>query len=140
MADDGLALLVERVAGVDDLNAAGDAAARSRVLGGFFAALAELHNLPVDALHLPNHVRPVTPEDHALADLRLWRGIFDGFVTAPAPALRLAFRWLAEHPPPDPERTVLCHGDAGPGNFLFDGDRVTALLDWEFARPGRPHG
>jgi aminoglycoside phosphotransferase (APT) family kinase protein len=33
---------------------------------------------------------------------------------------------------------VLCHGDAGPGNFLFEGERVTALLDWEFAHLGDP--
>jgi aminoglycoside phosphotransferase (APT) family kinase protein len=34
--------------------------------------------------------------------------------------------------------TSLCHGDAGVGNFLFAGNRVTALLDWEFAHPGDP--
>jgi len=39
---------------------------------------------------------------------------------------------------PTVERTVLCHGDVGPGNFLHDGDRVTALLDWEFAHFGDP--
>jgi hypothetical protein len=29
-------------------------------------------------------------------------------------------------------------GDAGPGNFLFENGRMTALLDWELAHPGDP--
>jgi hypothetical protein len=51
--------------------------------------------------------------------------------------VRFAFRWLAEHAP-ESDATVLCHGDAGAGNFMFDGDRVTALVDWEFAHFGDP--
>ncbi len=33
---------------------------------------------------------------------------------------------------------MIVHGDAGPGNFLFEGDRVTALLDWELVHYGDP--
>ena len=38
------------------------------------------------------------------------------------------------------EGTVLVHGDYGPQNMLFDigRSRVVALLDWEYARRGRP--
>jgi hypothetical protein len=34
---------------------------------------------------------------------------------------------------------VLCHGDVGPGNFLHEGGRVTAMLDWELCHHGDPH-
>jgi hypothetical protein len=33
---------------------------------------------------------------------------------------------------------VLLHGDAGPANFLYQGDHVTALLDWELTHLGDP--
>ena len=36
------------------------------------------------------------------------------------------------HPP------VLVHADFKPGNILLDGDRITALLDWELAHLGDP--
>jgi hypothetical protein len=58
-------------------------------------------------------------------------------VRRPAPLARFALGWL-ERNAPDSTSTVLCHGDVGPGNFLHDGARVTALLDWEFAHLGDP--
>ncbi|BBK37784.1 hypothetical protein STAQ_28620 [Allostella sp. ATCC 35155] len=36
------------------------------------------------------------------------------------------------------ERAVLVHGDCNGSNVLVQGDRVTALLDWEFAFAGSP--
>ena len=33
---------------------------------------------------------------------------------------------------------VLVHGDFGPQNVLIQDDRITALLDWEFAHIGQP--
>jgi hypothetical protein len=50
----------------------------------------------------------------------------------------MAFRWLSANAPAAVDRTVLCHGDLGPGNFLFQDGEVTALLDWEFAHLGDP--
>ena len=53
-------------------------------------------------------------------------------------AVGAAAAWLRSNVPPVPTATALCHGDAGVGNFLFAGDKVTALLDWEFAHVGAP--
>lgn len=33
---------------------------------------------------------------------------------------------------------VIVHGDFGPQNVLIAGDRITALVDWEFAHIGQP--
>ena len=55
-------------------------------------------------------------------------------LTARAPALA---RRLLENPPAErPPRLV--HGDYHYGNLLFDGSRVTAVLDWEIAQLGQP--
>jgi len=34
--------------------------------------------------------------------------------------------------------TVVCHGDPGPWNFIWDGDDAVGLVDWDFAHPGDP--
>ena len=35
---------------------------------------------------------------------------------------------------PGPDQ-VLCHGDPGPWNFVWDGDEAVGLLDWDFLHP-----
>jgi aminoglycoside phosphotransferase (APT) family kinase protein len=53
------------------------------------------------------------------------------------PVLEWAMRWLETNPPP-PAGPVLCHRDFRTGNYLLDGTRLTAVLDWEFAGWGDP--
>jgi aminoglycoside phosphotransferase (APT) family kinase protein len=55
----------------------------------------------------------------------------------PRPVLEWALHWAETHlpallPP------VLCHRDFRTGNYLLQGTRVTAILDWEFAGWGDP--
>ena len=57
---------------------------------------------------------------------------------APRPVLEWGIRWLETHLPP-PVAPVLCHHDFRTGNYLLDGARLTAILDWEFAGWGDPH-
>jgi len=138
IADDEQAVLVERATGGGNLDHVAQAAERAEILGSYAEALAGLHGVDVEGLDLPGFARPATPEDHALADLDLWTRVLDQRVTRPAPMLRFALRWLRDNPPPSVQKTVLCHGDAGPGNFLFEKGRVSAVLDWEFAHLGDP--
>lgn len=51
-----------------------------------------------------------------------------------APGERAALLHLLERLP---RREQLCHGDPNPGNFLFDGERVT-VIDWRDATSGNP--
>jgi aminoglycoside phosphotransferase (APT) family kinase protein len=46
-------------------------------------------------------------------------------------------RWLLANQPPV-SGAVLCHGDSNFTNNLFDGEEVTAVLDWEMAFIGTP--
>jgi aminoglycoside phosphotransferase (APT) family kinase protein len=135
---DGNALLVERSSGGADVAAIGDEATRRAVALSFVERLAQLHALDASALDLPGFSRPETPAERGLADLGLWERIFVERVTRPAPLFRWAYRWLRAHAPTSGSRTVVCHGDVGPGNYLFEGDEVTAILDWEFAHLGDP--
>jgi aminoglycoside phosphotransferase (APT) family kinase protein len=138
ITDDGDALLVDRVPGTDDIGALTDQADRERLAASFIEALGALHNVDVAGLDIPALDRPARPEDHALADLAVWKRVFEGHVSRPAPWVRYAFDWLERYAPPASERTVLCHGDVGPGNFMYSGTEVTSILDWEFAHFGDP--
>jgi len=136
----GRALLMDLVAGQDGLAAVADPEQRGAVGRDYLAWLGKLHSLDVGRLDLPGWARPVTGPEHALLDLELWSGICaDRAAGWTAPSTPFALEWLRTQAPAAASRTSLCHGDAGPGNFLFDGRSVTALLDWEFAHVGDPH-
>jgi aminoglycoside phosphotransferase (APT) family kinase protein len=72
-----------------------------------------------------------------LDEILLWESRFLAHRLEPLPALAYLFRWLKAHLPV-PSRLSLVHGDLRPGNFLFEGARVNALLDWEMAHIGDP--
>jgi aminoglycoside phosphotransferase (APT) family kinase protein len=55
----------------------------------------------------------------------------------PRPVLDWALRWAETHLP-DPLPPVLCHRDFRTGNYMLDGAKLTAILDWEFAGWGDP--
>ena len=138
VSPDGRALLFDLVPGTDDL-ASASAEERRAVACDYGRCLGRLHriapgDLELGSLALPDGDRPTD------ADIALWQSILDsrcgpGSTPVSAPALE----WLAGHVPHAKGLTSLCHGDAGPGNFLYEEGAVTAVLDWEFAHLGDPH-
>jgi aminoglycoside phosphotransferase (APT) family kinase protein len=72
-----------------------------------------------------------------LDEILLWESRFLAHRLEPLPALAHLFRWLKAHLP-TPTLLSLIHGDLRPGNFLFEGGKVNALLDWEMAHIGDP--
>jgi aminoglycoside phosphotransferase (APT) family kinase protein len=134
---DGTALLVERAAGDDQLKGVTAPELRS-VAEDYGRWLGRLHLLEPDTLALGS-IAPRPGAAPTADDLHLWRAIDAARVDgASSPAARLALGHLAGTVPPS-TREALCHGDAGPGNFLHAAGRVTALLDWEFTHVGDPH-
>ena len=65
-----------------------------------------------------------------------WRGTApDGSMD---PLLRLSADWLERNVPDYDGPVVLVQGDTGPGNFLYQDGRVTAVVDWELVHWGDP--
>ena len=136
---DGTALLLTRAEGTEDLKRS-TPEERGAVTADYARCLARLHDLDVRVLELG----PLAPSDPAasatLADIALWRSIHETrsghWASASVP---VALSWLTDHVPDTARSRSLCHGDAGPGNFLHAEGRVTAMLDWEFAHVGDPH-
>ena len=56
----------------------------------------------------------------------------------PEPVIDLACRRLRENLPISRE-IRLVHGDYRTGNFLYDQNGITGILDWEMAHLGDPH-
>jgi len=129
-----LALLSGFVDGDDRFPRASQPAALAR---DFVAQLAALH--AIDAGHpalaaLGDAAQaPSARIAERLAQLRALH-----LSARPDPILQLALDWLAAHVPPDDGPSVVVHGDAGPGNFLYRDAAVTALVDWELTHLGDP--
>ncbi|MDQ4115974.1 MAG: phosphotransferase family protein [Actinomycetota bacterium] len=100
---------------------------RPRLPREFGRALARIHG--IDPGDVPSC-------EHAPDRLAALRERHDGF-GEPRPALELAFRWLADHRPPD-VAPALVHGDFRNGNVLIGDDGLRAVLDWELAHVGDP--
>ena len=131
--------LQERVAGRPDLHQV-PAEQQRPVFRHFMELVAELHALDPQGLGLDDFEWPKTPEDHALGEVVKLEGMLSARQRAarPEPLASFGAAWLRRHVPEQVERTVLLQGDTGPANFLFEGNEVTAIVDWEWAHFGDP--
>ncbi len=76
-------------------------------------------------------------DDPLEAELGPWRARAERLRIGRAPLLVGLGEWLRANRPAD-ARLALLHGDPNPGNFLFAGYRVAAVVDWELAGLGDP--
>lgn len=128
------AIVLERMPGkagvVDFLDA--DAAIGRELSEDLARATAELHRFDWRGGGLAADA--VNPVD---AQIALWQDVFCRNRLEPHPVLDWLFNWLRAHAPA-PVRLAIVHGDLRPGNFLYEDNRLTALLDWEMAHIGDP--
>ncbi len=131
-----LAILTRRVDGevrFDDL----DEDRKQRLAEDYIGEIAKLHRIDVAGRELDGFGPPGPPEAYALERIAFLRRRH-ALHGAKDPLLVLAYKWLEMRVPRGELPTVVVHGDVGPANFLHDGERVTAVLDWEQAHYGDP--
>ena len=116
--------------------------AHQRALGEqLAAALAHLHAVPLPNLGSTNLNlgQEVTEETVAMAvdGMSVRIGQLSG---PPIAAVPMARQWLLDHVGDVAPSSRLCllQGDVGLHNMLVEGDRITALVDWEAATIGPP--
>jgi aminoglycoside phosphotransferase (APT) family kinase protein len=91
-------------------------------------------------------IHDVDPVDPALPDLPCQLDRTEDWVIndlrrrEPDESLRedLVRRHLDRHWPPKSTESCLLHGDYFPGNIVWDGDDIVAVIDWETAATGDP--
>jgi aminoglycoside phosphotransferase (APT) family kinase protein len=112
---------------------------RVTVARNFIRALADLHAVDPRAHRLQELGAPDAPmREHVLEELRLWEGLYEAHGVL-EPMIELGLGWLKANVPDVTEAAVIVHGDAGPGNFMFDrSGSIAALVDWEFCHLGDP--
>jgi aminoglycoside phosphotransferase (APT) family kinase protein len=103
------------------------------------AILAAISTADWQALGLGGVLEAPAPSDCWSRELAMWEKVLDDNDLGPMPITRAAIRYLRRNPPPPPERIAVVHADYRTGNFLYEGDRITAVLDWEMAHLGDPH-
>lgn len=131
---DQRALVTGKVTGEAVFNRAGDADAQMVVARDFMGQMAALHAIDIGRVQGLGAPRPI--RDEALARIAEIRAAARRHGNDPL--IMLALDWLEDNVPAEPERLVIVHGDAGPGNFMHENGHVTALLDWELVHFGDP--
>jgi len=129
--------IMERVSGATDFFALlkPEAAERSRAIAQQLAAIAaRLHTLDWKKLGV-DFLPATTPETAAAEQISYWESLFLKHRMEPHPVMAAAFIWLKEHQP-IARRISIVHGDFRFGNFLYEGDRINAMLDWEMVHLG----
>lgn len=80
---------------------------------------------------------PAAQEVHEAAIKREERILREN-ATTNRPIIQAALRHLRRNRPPPPARVSIVHGDYRIGNFLFDTEGVTGIIDWEMVHKGDP--
>ena len=102
-------------------------------LADVIRSVAELHRVPVGSID-----ESARDADQVMHDnIDYWLGLYRQHSPIPVPLLEHAAAWLHRELRPTGPAAVI-HGDAGPGNALFDDQEGLTVLDWEFAHVGDP--
>ncbi|MEM9358064.1 MAG: phosphotransferase family protein [Pseudomonadota bacterium] len=103
--------------------------------GDLAQQLARVHGVRPSSANIS--ALPVPIGNPAQQEVAKFRGALDGS-PEPRPALEYVLCWLNENAPFFKGELALIHGDFRTGNYLVDGGRLTAILDWEFSHWGDP--
>jgi hypothetical protein len=122
-----------------------DAAVSETLLKDVLALMVRISNTQIDpqdplirASHLQRWLAYDSLADNTRALIRYWRDAGVAGRIPPSSLLARGTSWLLANAPEDEASLRLIHGDVGFHNILFDGERLSALLDWENARFGDP--
>jgi hypothetical protein len=104
----------------------------------FMACLARIHRVDPAEGAFASLGPVLSAREHLGRFLGSWASSYRRGSPEPDPVLEFGLRWLRSAPPVADRPVRLVQGDTGPGNFLFQGESVTAVLDWELAHFGDP--
>ena len=100
-------------------------------LDDIIRSVADLHRVPVTAIDDSGRSAEQVISDN----IDGWLALYRAHAPLPIPVIEQGAAWLrANLAPTGP--SVIVHGDAGPGNALFDAENGLTVLDWEFAHVG----
>ena len=129
-------IVMEQRPGRPDISKLESKEKQLKVLNQYVDAMAAMHKIDVsefDDTHLPC---PQTSDERGLADLAYWEEMYRKYKVRPEPLIEFVTLWLKHNIPPNRNKTVFLHVDSG--QFIYDGDKLTAMLDFELSMLGDP--
>lgn len=139
--EDHHAALFSRDPGRSDIDKVEDAKQQRAIMEDFIAVIAKLHQLDTDRLGLDDILgpKPQTAAECALGDVEAQLAQFNEFLSQYTdPLISYSVKWLRRHAPKEISRVSLVQGDTGPVNFMFQQNRVSTVVDWEWGHWGDP--
>ncbi|MEU5841134.1 phosphotransferase family protein [Rhodococcus sp. NPDC047139] len=133
------AILSERVPGQAWFSRIRDEQERVAVASDFMRILAEMHRVDPRRLHLPDQHPDAGLRELVAHEIDVWETVYRGAGAKADPLIELALTWVKRNIPNVDGPVVIVQGDTGPGNFLYEDGRVTAVLDLELGHLGDPH-
>lgn len=131
--------LVEGEASPKYLYAPGAEKRRAHIGRHFAKLLARVHLVDWKAAGLDSFMAvPKDARDCALLELSRWEEHYEANRVEPKPIMAEIFSWLKANAPEDVSRVSVVWGDVGVGNFIYRGDEIVALSDWEQSHLGDP--
>ena len=132
---EGLVMLMSRAPGDSRLPRDTDGALG--LIDDLLKAIGDLHTL--DSAHLDlGWGQPPSIQDSIRHELAVWNELASEH---PRSECSYALGWLSAHLDSlevSNAPAVLVQGDTGPGNAVFDGDKLSAIVDWELSHFGDP--
>jgi aminoglycoside phosphotransferase (APT) family kinase protein len=136
MIEKPLAFVMEKLEGGIDTSLIEDPDAQWKVRREFIDALARLHRIPVEQF---GAIGLAVPEQPSLGSLENYKSTCQHVRRVagetPIPYLEFLDRWLERHQP-NRDRSGFVTGDSG--QFMYEGDRFTGLIDFEMGYIGDP--
>ncbi|MCB1614643.1 MAG: phosphotransferase family protein [Pseudomonadales bacterium] len=135
-------IVMEHCPGRANLATADSKQEQEAVLDQYIDALAAMHKIPLEAFESLSLPCPTTSEERGLADMAYWEKAFRqqksrlGERAKPEPLIEFVLLWLKANVPENRDSTVFLHVDSG--QFIFEKNRLTAMLDFELAMLGDP--
>lgn len=128
--------VMEQVEGRSNLGTCPDEASRQSVLRQLAEQMALMHSLDTAPFRQAGLRYPETPRDVSLSLFQDFYENYSAHKKRPDPSLEFCARWVLRNAPDasEPARYGAC--DAG--QFLFEGDRLTAMMDFELSALGDP--
>ncbi len=132
------AVLSERATGETWFSRIRDPEEQRSVAQDFMRHLAALHRIDPATLEIPALGPVASAQACVQRELDAWRGVYSIHGERRDPLIEFSFDWLARNIPAYDGPVALVQGDTGPGNFLYEQGRVSAILDWELAHWSDP--
>lgn len=136
VVDDPYSIVLERLPGRINTDTIADPAVRRRVREEFIEIIARTHALPAEAF--AEAALPIlkTPDEIGRNLYAEAEAIYLDRIGRPWPVMRFIAGWLRRNVPQDRTKAAFINCDAG--QFLFDDDGVTGLIDFELSCFGDP--